>query len=89
MNENADLTKAQKRTIYRAEHRGTKEMDWLLGRFVKAQVTHFNETEHENLDCLLEISDRVLEGWIMGKDNDITPEFCKLIDQIKQFHDLT
>ncbi len=76
----------QKRAIYRAEHRGTKEMDWLLGRYVRQSSEGFEGRALDELEALLEVADRELEGWIMGKDDDIKPEFEMLVAQIKKFH---
>ena len=33
----------KKRLLYRASYRGTKEMDILLGQFVKKYIEEFNE----------------------------------------------
>ena len=33
-----DLETIRKRALYRATHRGTMEMDWLLGRFAEAHL---------------------------------------------------
>jgi len=33
-----DLDASRRRALYRAEHRGTKELDWLLGRFARAEL---------------------------------------------------
>ena len=35
----------KKQIIYRATHRGTKEMDILLGNFVKKYIEEFNDNE--------------------------------------------
>jgi len=88
MSENQELTDGQKRAIYRAEHRGTKEMDWLLGRFVRAKAGLLDTAALLDVEALMEIPDRELEGWIMGTDNDIKPEFKTLVNEIKKFHNI-
>ena len=35
----------KKKIIYRSTHRGTKEMDLLLGNFVKKYIDNFNNSE--------------------------------------------
>ena len=82
------LSDRKKRLIYRAEHRGTKEMDWLLGRFVRSDIATFDEETVAQIEALLEQPDRELECWIMRQDDDIKPEFTALIERIKKFHDI-
>ncbi|TMJ66522.1 MAG: succinate dehydrogenase assembly factor 2, partial [Alphaproteobacteria bacterium] len=33
-----DVERRRRRAVYRACHRGTKEMDWILGRFAQAAL---------------------------------------------------
>mgnify|MGYP006197011879 CR=1 FL=1 len=49
-----------KKIIYRSRHRGSKEMDLLLGEFVKRNIKLFNEDELNKLDLFLNIEDEVL-----------------------------
>ena len=53
----------KKKILYRSEHRGTKEMDLLLGSFVKKYVNFLNESELCELESLLNIDDDVLYKW--------------------------
>jgi len=43
----------KKQIIYRSKHRGTKEMDILLGNFVKTYINEFNDNELKDLEKLL------------------------------------
>ena len=53
----------KKQIIYRATHRGTKEMDILLGNFVKKYIEKFNDNELQDLKKLLFIEDEIIYGW--------------------------
>ena len=44
----------KKQIIYRSMHRGTKEMDLLLGNFVRKHVKEFNITELMDLESYSE-----------------------------------
>ena len=46
--------------IYRANYRGTKEMDKLLGSFTKKYINQFNELELKLLCDLLDFDDENL-----------------------------
>ena len=54
------LETLKKRLVYRASYRGTKEMDILLGRFVKKYIDEFNETYLNELENFLEFEDEVI-----------------------------
>tara|TARA_Y100000590_G_C15665106_1_gene994151 strand:+ start:1521 stop:1775 length:255 start_codon:yes stop_codon:yes gene_type:complete len=53
----------KKQIIYRATHRGIKEMDLLLGNFVKKYINDLNEIDLNDLMQLLLIEDQVLYKW--------------------------
>ena len=51
----------KKQIIYRSMHRGTKEMDLLLGNFVNKYINEFNTDELKDLEKLLLISDMMTQ----------------------------
>ena len=53
----------KKKIVYRSTHRGTKEMDLLLGNFVKKYINEFNINELKDLEKLLFIEDGVIHKW--------------------------
>ena len=74
----------KKRIIYRAAHRGTKEMDILLGKFVKKHITKLNIEDLKNLNQIIELDDEVLYQWYFDKsevrkifDNEISKKLKK------------
>lgn len=56
----------RKRLIFRSWHRGTREMDLLLGSFADAHVPGFTDAELAEYEILLTQSDPELYGWISG-----------------------
>ena len=71
--------------IYRSTHRGTKEMDLLLGNFVKENVDNFNEAELRDLNSILSIDDKTLYNWYFDKEaNNIIP-ITKVSKMLKKF----
>jgi len=48
-------------------HRGTKEMDMLLGNFVKKYINKLNDNELKNLLELLFFDDEVIYKWYQEK----------------------
>ena len=60
----------KKQIIYRSMHRGFKEMDLLLGNFVKEHINKFNENELNDLNKLLFIEDEVIYKWYFKKNSE-------------------
>ncbi len=58
MNNKLEIFK--KKLIYRAGHRGTKEMDILLSSFVDKNINLFNEQLLDELDKFLKFEDEVI-----------------------------
>jgi antitoxin CptB len=83
-----DLTLRRRRARYRAEHRGTKEMDWLLGRYAVAHLDGMDEQVLERFELLLALPDPELQAMLMGGRplplNDIGP----LLGAIRAHHGL-
>ena len=75
----------KKRIIYRSTHRGFKEMDLLLGNFVKKYINEFNKTDLQDLEKLLFIEDELIHKWYFDKiDNNKIPS-NKISQLLKEF----
>ena len=75
----------KKQIIYRSTHRGTKEMDLLLGNFVKKNIGKFTDSELKDLESLLEIDDEILQKWFFGKNNENLVPLNKISKMFKEF----
>ena len=60
----------KKKIIYRSKHRGTKEMDMLLGKFVKKHINILKINDLIDLNDLLSIEDDILYNWYFHKKNN-------------------
>ena len=83
MKENKEILKKQ--IIYRSMHRGSKEMDLLLGNFVKKYVEEFNINELKDLEDLLFIEDDVIYKWYIKKKFDKLVPKTKVSEMLKTF----
>ena len=63
---NKELRK--RKIIYRSSHRGSKEMDLLLGSFVKKYISKFNDSELKDLEYLISIDDESISNWYFEKE---------------------
>ena len=77
---------AIKRKIkYRSEYRGNKEMDLLLGSFVKKYIDVFDYNELLSLYEILEKDDDVIFNWYTAKKENINIPTNKVSDTLKKF----
>jgi antitoxin CptB len=80
------LDTRRRRILFRAWHRGTREMDLLMGRFADETLADLPEADLDDLELLMEVPDRDVFAWLTGESetpaNYATPVFSKL----QRFH---
>lgn len=62
------LTLDKKRLIFRSWHRGTREIDLLLGRFADLHLPDFTAEQVALYDRMLKNSDPDLYNWMTGNE---------------------
>ncbi|MGZ5862711.1 MAG: FAD assembly factor SdhE [Methyloceanibacter sp.] len=78
----------RRRALYRATHRGSKELDFLLGRFAEQEVERMTIAEIGILERLIEAPDpdiavSLFDGQSLGE-----PELDELMRRLRRFHGL-
>ena len=63
-----ELSMRRRRLRYRAWHRGTKEMDLVLGPFADAHLERLDTPELDRLEALMDEEDTDLLKWVMGQE---------------------
>lgn len=76
----------KKRLRFRAWHRGTREMDLVLGRFVDAKLDALTPSEVAELEALMEVPDPELYLWVAGTAEVPTNFDTAVFRQIVAFH---
>lgn len=81
MTETPDIRR--KRLRFRSWHRGTKELDLLLGSFADQELAAMDEGELEQYETLLALPDPLLYSWMTGDgtpgpehDHALTRRLC-------------
>ena len=69
-----NIDELKKKIIYRSNYRGNKEMDKLLGRFVKKHIDDLQEEDLIDLDKFLNIDDTNLYNFYNGFDTEFEIE---------------
>jgi antitoxin CptB len=83
-----DVELRRRRAAYRAHHRGTKEMDWILGRFADATVGAFSSDRLGMFERMLSLPDPDLQDMILHPELRPAGEFAELVAQVRVFHGL-
>jgi antitoxin CptB len=79
------LDDRRKRLLFRCWHRGTREMDLILGRFADVEIATLSDGELTQLEHLIEVPDPDLYAALTG-DRSLDPEYASaLFDRIKAF----
>ena len=81
-----DLPMRRRRALYRATHRGSKELDYLLGRFAEQNIETMTEDDITVLEQLIEVPDpdiaaSLFDGLSLGE-----PSLDKLMQRLRCFH---
>lgn len=63
----SDLSAAQRKLIYRCTHRGTKELDLILGAFARAHVPEMDAQMLADFDLFTTLPEPVLQEMLTGK----------------------
>ncbi|CBI76416.1 conserved protein of unknown function [Bartonella clarridgeiae 73] len=61
------LDSRRRRLIFRAWHRGIREMDLILGQYVDAHIAKMNDQTVSELEYIMSFEDRDLLTWITGE----------------------
>jgi len=83
-----DAETRRRRAAYRAAHRGTKEMDWVLGRFAEQALADMEGARLAAFEELLELPDPALHQMVMDGVPVADQGLAALIAEIRAFHGL-
>ena len=78
-----------RRALYRATHRGTKELDWLIGRFAESVLPQMSSVAMDHFEQFLTLPDPDLHTWIMNPERIENSAFRELIHTLRAFHKMT
>lgn len=81
-----ELDTRRKKALFRSWHRGTREMDLVLGRFADAEIGDLSDIDMDAYEHLMDAPDPEIFKWVSGEQpvpgNYDTPVF----QRIKEFY---
>ncbi len=63
----ADLDPRRRRILFRAWHRGIREMDLVFGQFADAEIGDLPDADLDELETIMAEEDNDLIKWIIGE----------------------
>tara|TARA_B100001057_G_scaffold238824_1_gene239078 strand:+ start:2650 stop:2904 length:255 start_codon:yes stop_codon:yes gene_type:complete len=80
-----ELETLKKKIVYRANYRGTKEMDILLSKFVDKYLNIFSEDELKDLFEFLNLEDEVIYNFYLTKEFNDGIKNSKVLEAFSNF----
>jgi antitoxin CptB len=76
----------RKRLKFRSWHRGTREMDFLLGRFADGSLAGYDAAGLRAYAALLEQPDPDIYDWVNGREQCPEGELRPIVAALAEFH---
>ena len=81
-----DIDNLRKRLIYRSQYRGTKEMDKLIGSFVKIHIYKLDNNQLNELETFLNFDDDTLYKFYNNQITKIDSPNQEILRLFKKFN---
>ena len=82
----AGLDERRKKLLFRAWHRGTREMDLILGRFADAFIGELSDADLDAFEVLTELPDPDLYNWISGEKPLPREHDTPMVHRVRDYH---
>lgn len=81
-----DLDPRRRRALFRARHRGLREMDVLMGQFCDAHLASLPDAEFADFEALLQAADQDVFAWLTGSAPIPSGYDTPLFRRLANFH---
>jgi antitoxin CptB len=82
----ADLDPRRRKVLFRAWHRGMREMDLLMGQFSDAEIGTMSNEDLDDFELLIEVPDRDIFAWLTGEAETPSNYDTAVFRRLKAFH---
>jgi antitoxin CptB len=80
------LDARRRRLLFRAWHRGMREVDLITGRFADAHIASLSEAEVDDFERLMDVPEPDLLAWVMGAATTPSGYDTALFRRMCEFH---
>jgi len=80
------LDERRRRLLFRAWHRGIREVDLIMGGFADAHIADLGEDEVDDFERLMDVQEHELLGWVTGQIQIPADSDSALFRRICVFH---
>ena len=87
--QDSDLAVRRRRAIWRATHRGTRELDILVGRYAGAFVPAMTAADLDHFEDFITVAETELQRWLLSSNAVADDKFAGLVTSMRRFHGLT
>lgn len=81
-----DLDVRRRRALWRATHRGTKELDILIGTYANARLGSMDAAELTRFEDFLTQQETELQGLLLSPDAANDVPFADIVNAVRAFH---
>ena len=75
----------RKRLKFRCWHRGTREADFMLGRFADRHLDDFDKLQLDQFEALIGRSDPDIYNWLSGREPVPQEHQNRVVTMLKEF----
>jgi antitoxin CptB len=75
----------RRRIRFRAWHRGTRELDLIIGGFADAALAGLSDAELDQFEHLLDLPDPLVFAWLVGFEDVPAAEDTPLLKKVQAF----
>ena len=80
------LDARRRRLLFRAWHRGMREVDLITGRFADAHIASLSDVEVDDFERLMDVPEPDLLAWVMGSAATPAEFDTGLFRRMRAFH---
>src|SRR6187431_2984516 len=80
------LDERRRRLLFRAWHRGMREVDLITGRFADAHIASLSNAEVGDFERLMDVPEPDLLNWVMGAAETPKDYDTALFRRLRDFH---
>lgn len=77
-----------KRLYFRSAHRGSKEIDLILGPYASAQLQKMDDKELDEFESFLSENDTDIWYWVVGKSSPEGGKYTGLLSNLRKIYEL-